>query len=281
MRKIFFHIISGLLLWVFCSQCIIFRKRWSDKKAQRVFSARNIPISIHDTVINQRHLHYVITGSDSLPILVFLHGSPGSWKQFQQFMCDTILLRKFKVVSIDRPGFGFSDFGKAMNLQGQCKVILPLLQSLKSTLPMYLIGHSMGGPVVVQLAASDPNLFSGVIIASGAIDVNQERKEIWRKIMAVKPLYWALPGAFGPSNTELLYLKKDLVLLQDEFKKITSKVYFIHGSKDYWVPIENIAYGKKMLVNAESIRIDTIRGAGHYIHKTNTIELTQLFMNLY
>lgn len=146
---------------------------------------------------------------------------------------------------------------------------------------MYIFGHSMGGPVVVQLAAYDPGLFSAVLIASGALDANQERKETWRKIMAVKPLCWALPGAFGPSNTELLYLKKDLVPLQEEFKKITSKVYFIHGSSDYWVPIENISYGKKMMVNAESISIDTIWGAGHYIHKRNTAEITRLLMNLY
>jgi pimeloyl-ACP methyl ester carboxylesterase len=281
MRKYLLHIASLLLICVLAPKCVILQKRWSDQKACRRFHANNTPLEIHDTVIDNRHLHFAVTGSDSLPVLVLIHGSPGSWKQFAKFMYDTALHRKFKIVSIDRPGFGHSDFGKALHLQEQCKIILPVLQSLKSTKPMFLFGHSMGAPVAVQLAASDPRLFSGLVIASGAIDVKQERKEIWRRIMAIKPLYWALPGAFGPSNTELLYLKKDLVPLQEEFKKIKTKVYFIHGSKDHWVPIQNVAYGREMLVNAESISIDTIPGAGHLIIWRNKPELCRVLMNLY
>jgi pimeloyl-ACP methyl ester carboxylesterase len=260
---------------------MVYQKRWSDKKAYRVFNKKGISLMIRDTVIDSRHLHYAVTGSGNLPTLVLVHGSPGSWKHFHKYMYDTVLLRKFKIVSIDRPGFGYSDYGQAMHLKAQCRIILPLLQSLKETQPMYLFGHSMGGPVAVQLVANDPGLFSAVVIASGAVDVNQERKEIWRKIMSIKPLYWALPGAFRPSNTELIYLKKDLVALQREFEKITCKVYFIHGSKDYWVPIQNIAFGSKMLLNASGISIDTIRGAGHFITKRNKTELSRVLTNLY
>ena len=73
---------------------------------------------------------------------------------------------------------------------------------------MFLAGHSLGGPMIVKLAADDPTLFKTIIIIAGALDVSQEKKETWRHVMNVKPLYWLLPGAFGPSNTELLYLKK-------------------------------------------------------------------------
>ena len=145
---------------------------------------------------------------------------------------------------------------------------------------MFLAGHSMGGPVVVKLASMDQSLFKTVVIIAGAIDVDQEKKETWRKIMNVKPLYWFLPGAFGPSNTELLYLKKDLIPLQNDFKKITCDVWFIHGDKDTWVPIENIAYGKKMMVNAASISADTLRGADHQIPWKNRGALIKLLLKL-
>jgi len=130
-------------------------------------------------------------------------------------------------------------------------------------------------------AAEDPALFKTLVIISGAIDASQETVETWRNIMNIKPMYWALPGAFGPSNTELLYLKKDLIPLQNDFKKITCNVLFIHGDKDTWVPIQNIAYGKKMMVNAASITADTVFGGDHQIPWNRREDLKKLLLNLY
>ena len=280
MRKIFPYLIAFLFIWIFLAQCIIFRNRWGDNKAYRVFASKKVSLKIYDTLIDKHHLHYAISGSDSLPTLVFVHGSPGSWMNYMIYMCDTTLQRRFRMISIDRPGFGYSDFGKALHLKEQCNLLLPVLQSLKTNQPMYLCGHSMGGPVAVQLAASDPDLFKTIIIAAGSLDIQQEKEETWRKVMNVKPLYWLLPGAFAPSNTELLYLKKDLIPLQEEFRKITCNVYFIHGDKDDWVPIQNVQYGRSMMVNARSITIDTIFGAGHLFPWKNKEEFTRLLLKL-
>jgi pimeloyl-ACP methyl ester carboxylesterase len=258
MRKILLFTFALLSIWVLLSQCMIMKERWSDEKAYRVFKSKNIPLQMHDTVINNSHLHYAVCGADTLPTLVFIHGSPGTWMHYMKFMWDSSMRNKFRMVAIDRPGFGYSSFGKAMHLNEQSNMILPVLEKLKTNKPMFLVGHSMGGPVAVKLAADNPTLFKTVVIIAGAIDINQESKETWRKIMNVRPFYWALPGAFGPSNTELLYLKKDLLLLQNDFAKITSNVLFVHGDKDTWVPIKNIAYGKKMMTNAASISADTL-----------------------
>ena len=188
--------------------------------------------------------------------------------------------KKFRIVAIDRPGFGFSNFGEAMHLQQQSNIILPVLEKLKTTQPMILVGHSMGGPVAVKLAADNPSLFKTIVIVAGSIDVAQEKKESWRKMMNVRPFYWLLPGAFGPSNTELLYLKKDLIPLQNDFKNITCNVLFVHGDKDTWVPIENIAYGNKMMVNARKISADTLKGADHQRPWKNFDELKNILLKL-
>jgi pimeloyl-ACP methyl ester carboxylesterase len=119
------------------------------------------------------------------------------------------------------------------------------------------------------------------VIVAGAIDINQEAKETWRKIMNVRPLYWCMPGAFAPSNTELLYLKKDLLPLQNDFKKITCNILFVHGDADTWVPIQNIAFGKKMMVNAASISADTLHGADHQVPWKRMDELKEILLRLY
>ena len=280
MNRIFLYSIAVLFLWILLAQCFIQKERWGDDKAYRVFNAEHIPLEMHDTVINKRHLHYAVSGSDSLPTIVFIHGSPGSWMHYGKYLRDERMRKKFRVLAIDRPGFGFSDFGDAMHLQDQCEIILPVLQKLKNTYPIFLVGHSMGGPVVVKLASMDPSLFKTVVIVAGALDPSRETPETWRKIMNVRPLYWLLPGAFGPSNTELLYLKKDLIPLENDFKKITCNILFVHGDKDTWVPIENIGYGKKLMINAASIMADTLHGADHQIPWKNREELTQILLGL-
>jgi len=282
MRRIILYSFCLISLWVILAQCFVMRNRWSDNKAYRVFKSKDVPLSIYDTVIKQRHLHYAVCGNgDSLPTLVFIHGSPGSWMNYMKFMWDSSMRKKFRIVAIDRPGFGYSDFGKAAHLQEQCEVILPVLQKIKTKQPMFLVGHSMGGPVLVKLAADDPSLFEMVVIVAGSIDVNQEKIETWRKVMAHRPLYWCLPGSFGPSNTEILYLKKDLLPLQNDFKNITCKVLFVHGDEDTWVPIGNIAYGEKMMIHAKSIAADTLHGAGHNIPWERPAEFKKILLNLY
>ncbi|MGF2411749.1 MAG: alpha/beta fold hydrolase [Ferruginibacter sp.] len=281
MQRILLYSFALVIVWLLLAQCFIMRNRWSDKKAYKVFKSKDVPLTIFDTVINNRHLHYAVCGPDSLPTLVFIHGSPGSWMNYMKYMWDADMRKKFRIVAIDRPGFGYSSFGKAMHLQAQCKIILPVLQQLKNNKPMYAAGHSMGGPVLVKLAADDPTLFNTIVIIAGAIDIKQEVKETWRKVMNVRPMYWALPGAFGPSNTELLYLKNDLLPLQNDFKNITCNVLFVHGDKDTWVPIKNIAYGTTMMINAKSIVADTLHGADHQIPWKRMEELKAILLNLY
>jgi pimeloyl-ACP methyl ester carboxylesterase len=87
------------------------------------------------------------------------------------------VLKKFRIITIDRPGYGYSDFGDAMHLQEQCKLILAFLHRLKTNQSMFLCGHSYGGPVVAKLAADAPNLFKTVVITAGAIDPALEKKK--------------------------------------------------------------------------------------------------------
>ncbi|MFN8253186.1 MAG: alpha/beta hydrolase [Ferruginibacter sp.] len=281
MKGVFIYAVLPLAVWILLAQCVIMRERWSDQKAYRVFKAKDVPLQIFDTVISGRHLHYAVSGDDTLPTLVFIHGSPGSWMHYMKYMWDSSMRKKFRIVAIDRPGFGYSDFGKAMHLKEQSAIISPVLHRLKTDQPLFLVGHSMGGPVAVKLAADNPAIVNTLVIVAGAIDINQEKKETWRHIMNIPPLYWCLPGAFAPSNTELLYLKKDLLPLQDDFKNITCKVLFVHGDKDTWVPIQNIAFGKKMLVNAKAIESDTLQGAGHHIPWKNRDALKAILLGLY
>lgn len=280
MARFLFFLTLTVFTDLFLSRCVLAKTRWNDKKAERVFQTKNVPLIIVDTLIEGHHIHYAISGNDDKPTLVFIHGSPGSWFHYMKYMWDEELRKKYRIVSIDRPGFGFSDYGKAMHLQEQCKLLLPVLEKLKNDQPMILCGHSYGGPVVAKLAADAPSFFKTVVIVAGAIDPAQEKKESWRHMMDKKPFFWFLPGAFQQSNTELLYLKEDLKPLAGDLSKITTRVVFVHGDKDEWVPIENIAYSKKMMIHASSISVDTLKGADHQIPWKNREEFKKILLEL-
>jgi len=271
-------LLFGVLLFV--SRCVIYKKRIYDSRAYKIFRKHQVPFSIHDTLLDGRHMHYAIAGNDSLPLLVFIHGSPGSWFRFMLFMYDADMLKRFRMMSIDRPGYGFSDYGKVLHLEEQEKLIMQVLAPYKNDQPVYLCGHSYGGAVVCRMAADNPGYFKTLIIAAGAIDPELEKPESWRYLVDKKPLFWLIPGAFQASNTELLFFKKDLERLGPSLSKIACRVCFIHGDKDGLVPIEEIGYGKKMIVNASSMRIDTLFGAGHKIIRKNVEEMKKIFLSL-
>jgi pimeloyl-ACP methyl ester carboxylesterase len=280
MIKLIFFIALFILILLLLARFVIYKLRWSDRKAKRVFNNKNVPLKLYDSIIDGHHLHYAMTGDDQLPSLVFIHGSPGSWINFRKYMWDTELLRKFRIISIDRPGFGYSDFGKAMHLQEQCRLMLILLRQLKTAHPMFISGHSYGGPVVAKLGADDPGLFNTLLIVAGAIDPAQEKKESWRYLLEKKPAWWFVPGAFRPSNTELIYLKKDLHSLAADLDKITTNIVFVHGDKDIWVPVENTGYGKKMMVSAASVTINILPAAGHLVGRERMKDLKNILLGL-
>lgn len=257
------------------------KKRISDRKARKIFVERDLPLKISDLKTEQHNIHYAIAGNDSLPTLIFIHGSPGSWGKYINYMYDPDLIKKFRMVSIDRPGFGYSNFGEAMHLQDQCKLIEAVLNKIKNDKSVYVCGHSYAGAVVAKLAADDPELFATIIIVAGAIDPSQEKRELWREIINVKPLFYLIPGVYQPSNAELLRLKDDLIKLKSDLDKITCNVIFVHGDKDRTVPVENIFYGKKMMQNARSIRAETLHTKDHMIPVTHFYELKKILLQLY
>ena len=282
--KVFFMksmIVFGIILiaWiVFAQSCMTFRK--ADGEMRKEFESKGVVLKTVTEKIDGRNIHYAQTGQDSLPTLVFIHGTPGSWNAFANYLVDSDLLQKYRLISIDRPGFGYSDFGRAENLRRQSELISPLLYKLDNGQPVYLIGHSLGGPMIILLAADNPNYVDGLVLISGSVDPAIEKPEKWRPLIFNTPLNLFVPGAFKPSNVELWYLKTDLVKLEEAYKKVDCPVYFIHGEQDTWVPPGNVSYAKKMLVNAKSIEEHMLPGGNHFIPWTKYKEIKEVLLHL-
>ena len=267
-RKIFRRLLIGFLIlitvWLVFAQCSM-KFRMSDSEAKKKFSKNNVELTTETIKVDGFTMHYAKTGNDTFPTLFFVHGSPGSWNAFERYMQDKDLMSKYRMISIDRPGFGYSNFGDAKNLDDQSKLISPLVKSFQNGKPMYAIGHSLGGPMIVKLQMDNENLFTGLVFLAAAVDPDEEKPERWRFMVKNSFLQYFLPGAFRPSNEELVYLKSDLRETDKEWDKITCLVWIIHGDKDTFVPVGNVEYAKKKLTKAKSVEVKILPGAKHFI----------------
>ncbi len=275
----------SLLIFLFCwivmaQSCMKFRI--SDTKAKEEFAQKGLQASFNYTGADKKGLHYVKTGADTLPTLFFVHGSPGSWDAFKIYLMDTALLQHFRIISVDRPGFGYSDFGTALHLNEQAELINKIIEKENNNKPVHMVGHSIGGPVIVKLAQDYPNEISSLTILAGSISPKDEPKEYWRYLFLHTPLKILMPGAFGPSNDEIVYFKKDLYRLDTGYAALKMPVTFIHGDADKFVTVKNVEYGKKKLANNTNVKVIIIPGASHFIPwehfdliKTHLLTLTE------
>jgi pimeloyl-ACP methyl ester carboxylesterase len=239
--------------------------RFSNKETTKFFADSQTAFQDKTIVFDGYKIHYLETGNAENPTLFFVHGSPGSWNAFKEYLQDSLLLKKYRMIAIDRPGFGYSDFGDAQNLKEQSQRISEFIKKIDNKKPLILVGHSVGGPVVAQLAVDNPSWYKRLVILAGSVDPKAESPEKWRTIIKASPLRYLIPGALRPSNDELWWLKQDLVDLEPKLKNITSDVTVIHGTKDVLVPYSNMDFIKKSFVNAKSMNTITIEKANHFI----------------
>ncbi len=264
-KVLFITVFVFLGLLFLMDSCMQFRM--SKSEINQFFANKKVKGTLHEYLTdNGRTINYLHVGNENLPLVVFVHGSPGSLDAFIDFMVDTSLLNRAQLITVDRAGFGESNFGYGeKSLQRQADYLKPILEKYKNNRPIILVGHSLGGPVIARMAMDYQSLVDGLVIVAGSIDPALEPNETWfRAPLATPLLSWIMPRVFRASNYEIYKLEPELEKMLPLWKNITCPVEIIQGKKDDLVSPANADFAKKMLVNA-SVHLVIKDDMSHFI----------------
>jgi len=227
-----------------------------------------------------RIINYVIVGDDHKPLVIFVHGSPGSLSAFIDFLGDSALVNHAQLISVDRPGFGAANFGNAEpSLQKQASLLKSVIEKNKKDRPVFLVGHSLGGPLIARVAMDYPDLVDGLIMVAPSIDPALEPKEWFRAPLATPFFSWILPRSFRASNDELYQLKPELENMLPRWPEVVTPTIVIQGKKDRLVPYENAFFAKEKMVNA-SVTLVMVDSMDHFVPWSNPELITAAIYEL-
>lgn len=262
-KKRYLFILLLIIPPFFMDSCM--RMRLTPEETAAYFKETGVPAQSKLLTLDGYELHYLESGKPNGHTLLLLHGSPGAWDAFKGYLSDPQLTKNFRLIAVDRPGFGYTHFGSSLNLDQQAEILVQLLKSLDNGKGVTTLGHSYGGPLAVAMALKEQNLIEQVVVIAGSLDPAAEKPELWRKPLMVFPLKYYLPTALKTSNEELWMLKEDLNSLASDLHKLEQHIYLIHGTRDRLVPYSNMEFMEKSFMNAQSVKTWSLPEKDHFI----------------
>lgn len=231
---------------------------------EEAFRGRPRPESRVVALPGGRRLHVEATGPDDGRLVLFVHGTPGSWNDFAHVMADPVLASRARLVSIDRPGWGGSSERLEPALADQASALAELLKRRASGLPAIVVGFSLGGPIAARLAMDDPRLVAGLVLVSPSIDPELEGTTWYQAIGRWPLVHRLLPDALARADEELRPLAGELRRLLPRWSEITVPVTVLQGDDDALVDPASADFAERVLTRAP-VTVERIPDQGHLI----------------
>jgi pimeloyl-ACP methyl ester carboxylesterase len=239
--------------------------RTSDIELKNLYQENSTSISIHRYKVKDRTVRFVEFGCDTLPVTILVHGAPSSLNFFNTLYSDTSLTNHMLLVGVDRPGYGYSGFGKSVtSVREQALFLQPLIDYYyRQGRKVVLAASSYGGSVVAKLAMDNPDAVSGILFISSSLAPGQEYTYPISYVIDSPWFSWLFPTILRVANDEKMHHRQALEDIQDGWERIRSRIILLHGKADGLIYFSNAEYARKHLTNAASLRLIPVDGLGH------------------
>lgn len=251
-------------LWVLHS-CMTFRM--SDAKVEQKFEKAGLSAQIKRFTVAGYEAQVRVVGGPhdarKTRAVFFVHGAPGSSQDFYSFLQDSALLANANLYSIDRPGYGYSNFGKAeVSVQQQAQILAAIINQLPEK-EVVVVGHSFGGPIAPLAGLYTDKLVAAIMLAP-AIDPDHEKILKIAYLGKWKATRWLVPKAMRVAADEKFGHAAALRTVQPFWSQLPMPVWHYHGTKDVLVPYENLAFGSGVFDSTRFTPI-TLEGENHFL----------------
>jgi len=233
--------------------------------------------------------------------LILVHGFLGSsemWKPQINFFKNY-----FRVITPDLPGFGKSNKAKLHNnIQSIANLLLDCLEEKKID-KFYLLGHSMGGMIVQEMAKKDGNKISKLVCYStgprgempGRFETVEQSREKLKKQglkIAAKNIAktWFIKGEDAKyfdicieagKQTSMEAVDNALIAFKnwngvDTLKNIKNETLIIWGDQDKSYNFKQVQTLKQNIANST---LYIINGCAHNVHLEKAEEFNRIVLN--
>jgi 3-oxoadipate enol-lactonase len=234
---------------------------------------------------------YEAAGDPTLPPLVFLHGIGGAARAWRGQL--DFFKGRYRTIAWDMPGYGGSTPLPGVSIAALADALQDFLQQVGATKPI-LVGHSIGGMIVQQLLAKNPDIAGAVVLAQtspafGKPDGDWQKEFIGARLgpldrgetmvslapSLVRELVGDDPDISGlelardcmAAVPEATYRATMLALmgfdLRSALKDITVPTLVLSGAKDKNAPAPMMAKMASYIPSATYVELE---GAGHLVN---------------
>ncbi len=196
-------------------------------------------------------------------LIVFVHGTPGSYTAFRNYLNDPIMRDHFHMISVTRPGWRNDEDPKIPSLHQQAAALRPLLEMDRSGRGAILMGHSYGGPVIARTAMNYPDLVAGLAFVATTGDPQLSGPRWYNRFAVVLPRF-LLGASLKGANAEIMPLRGQLEEMLPLWQELSMPVLIVQGRRDRLVHPDNALFLERVLSNAE-VRLLDREGLGHFV----------------
>jgi pimeloyl-ACP methyl ester carboxylesterase len=240
----------------------------TDKEINKYYKSKVKRPELKYMKYKEFHINTAAAGDTGKPLLLFIHGAPGTWFSYRQMLDDSALQKNFRMIAVDRVGFGKSHSGYSI---ASIKKHIPYLEKIikennNTGQKIYVMGSSYGGPIAAALAMYNPDLVEELYLISPVINPAAEKIFWFSYLGKLGFINWYIPPSLKVATDEKFAHRAQLRKLKPYWRNITAKTYVIMGEDD-WIanPKANLAFAQKQLVNARGAEFILLEKTGHTI----------------
>jgi len=278
--KRFFH--SGLLALILLTSLSSCFSKYiiSAKQVRKHYASKEVKPEMQIIKNDTLSLRVASVGADTLPMLLLIHGAPGSLWGYMNIMDDPDLQKQFHIVSVDRVGYGKSRLKKlrsVTSIELQARSLLPVLSLNHSQQKIIVLGRSYGAPIAAKFVSMAQDKIKELIMVSPVIDPEKEKFYWFSKWGRNSLVQLFLPGEFNTATAEKYSHAEELRKLLPVWQNLDIRTTVIQGGNDWIADPENIEFAKKHIKSKKAQYIFLVN-AGHMITYTHADMIKEMLL---